>query len=60
MATNSRVMCSQCEQAEQRCECDKYCCLCQGQLDVRLWEDGLYYCGPCREVCDYKLAKAAE
>jgi hypothetical protein len=60
MATKSRVICGQCEQQEQRCECDKYCCLCQGQLDVRLWDDGLYYCGACREVCDYKIAKSAE
>lgn len=55
MATKTKARCGQCEQIEQRCECDKYCCLCQGQLDVRLWEDGLYYCGGCREACDYRV-----
>lgn len=57
MATKTKARCGQCEQIEERCECDKYCSFCQGQLDVRLWEDGLYYCGACREACDYKVSE---
>jgi hypothetical protein len=25
-------------------------------LDIKLCFDGLYYCKPCREACDYKEA----
>ena len=57
MSTKVRVLCSQCEQLEQRCECEKYCVLCQGQLDVRLCVDGLYYCDACRQACDYKVSE---
>lgn len=46
--------CLQCEQIEQQCKCDKYCVLCQGEDNVRLCEDGNYYCLPCREACDYE------
>jgi hypothetical protein len=38
---------------EERCTCDKYCYICLGANDVRLVEDGCYYCLECREVCDY-------
>jgi len=54
MATKTKFVCAQCEMSEQRCECEKYCCLCQGQIDVRLCHDDLYYCSACREACDYK------
>jgi len=54
MITKTKVLCAQCEQSEQRCECEKYCCFCQSQLDVRLCRDGLYYCEHCRRACDYK------
>lgn len=56
MAAKTKARCGQCEQIEERCDCEKYCCYCQGQLDVRLWEDGLYYCGACREACDYRVS----
>ena len=58
MATTGKTkyLCSQCDMSESRCECEKYCCLCQSQIDIRLCEDGLYYCPPCREACDYKTA----
>jgi len=46
----------QCEMSEDKCHCEKYCCLCQSQLDIRLCQDGLFYCPPCRESCDYKTA----
>ena len=52
----SKFVCAQCDLSEQRCECEKYCCLCQGQIDIRLCEDGLYYCPACRLACDYKTA----
>jgi len=45
--------CLQCEMTEDRCACEKYCCLCQSQMDVHLGQDGLYYCQPCREACEY-------
>jgi hypothetical protein len=48
------VVCMQCEAPEAKCYCEKYCCSCQGQIDVRLCQDGLYYCPPCREACDYR------
>ncbi len=54
--TKVKVRCSQCEQVEERCDCEKYCVFCQSQLDVRLCEDGLFYCGACREACDYKVS----
>jgi len=57
MGTKTIVLCSQCEQPEHRCECEKYCVLCQGQLDVRLCVDGLYYCEACRAACDYKISE---
>ncbi len=49
-----RYLCSVCEQVEERCDCDKYCCLCQGEHQVRLCMDGLWYCLECRESCDLK------
>ena len=50
----SRVLCAQCEQIESRCYCEKFCVLCQSQLNIRLCTDGLLYCEPCRTACDYK------
>ena len=45
-------VCSICELPEYRCACEKYCWLCQSEHDIRLCEDGQYYCPPCREACD--------
>ena len=45
-------LCSVCDQDEVKCQCDKYCCLCHGQHNVRLCKDGLWYCLDCREACD--------
>jgi len=45
-------VCAVCDMTEKRCECVRYCCLCQSPFDVRLCEDGQYYCHPCREACD--------
>ena len=41
-----------CDQSERACTCNKYCVLCQSLYEVRLCEDGIYYCRPCREACD--------
>ncbi len=45
-------VCAVCDLTEDRCQCDKYCCLCQGFHNVRLCQDGQYYCLDCREACD--------
>ena len=55
----AKFRCAQCEMPEDKCDCEKYCCLCQGQVDIRLCHDGLYYCPPCREACDYKTQEQA-
>jgi hypothetical protein len=52
----SQIVCAQCERSEANCWCEKYCVLCQSQLDIRLCTDGLLYCEACRTACDYKLA----
>lgn len=53
---SAKIRCAQCEQSENSCTCEKYCVLCQSVIDVRLCEDGLMYCEPCRSACDYKPA----
>ena len=47
-----KFLCSQCDQEEGRCACEKYCILCQATYEVRLCSDGAYYCRDCREACD--------
>lgn len=42
--------------ADDQCECERYCCLCYSQLEIRMCFDGLFYCTACREACDYKVA----
>src|SRR4051794_21826409 len=49
----ARFICAICELPEEKCLCDKYCCICMGSHDVRLVQDGQYYCLECREVCDF-------
>lgn len=51
-----KYRCNQCEKPENQCECEKFCCLCQSQLDIRICADGLMYCEPCRNACDYKTS----
>jgi hypothetical protein len=53
-AGTSRVVCAQCERAEDSCGCEKFCVFCQSALDIRLCVDGLMYCEACRTACDYK------
>jgi hypothetical protein len=54
--SRAKFRCAQCEMPEAECECDKYCCLCQTVLEVRICQDGLMYCEPCRNACDYKTS----
>ena len=51
-----KIKCAQCEQSENSCQCEKFCVLCQSVLDVRICEDGLMYCEPCRTACEYKTS----
>jgi hypothetical protein len=51
------TLCSQCDQPELKCKCEKYCCFCLAQFNVKLCVDGLYYCPDCREACDVQLAE---
>ena len=51
---SAKYRCAQCEQSESSCECEKFCCLCQSVMDIRICDDGLMYCEPCRKACDYK------
>ena len=52
LAMSEAYHCSVCDQEEVKCQCDKYCCLCHGGNQVRLCNDGLWYCLDCREACD--------
>ena len=54
--STGKIRCAQCEQSETACECEKFCCLCQAVMDVRLCTDGLFYCEACRNACEYKTA----
>ena len=54
--SRAKCRCAQCEMPEAQCECDKFCCLCQSQLDIRICQDGLMYCEPCRAASDYKTS----
>jgi hypothetical protein len=53
----AKYNCAQCEQPEGSCQCEKFCCLCQSVIDVRICQDGLMYCEPCRTACDYKTSQ---
>jgi hypothetical protein len=56
-ASPAKYRCAQCEQPEDSCQCEKYCCLCQSVIDIRVCSDGLMYCEPCRKACDYKTSE---
>jgi hypothetical protein len=49
-----RFQCIVCDKTEDECKCQKYCALCHDDYQVRLCQDGQYYCVPCREACDYE------
>ncbi len=48
------LKCLVCNRPEKTCNCIKYCALCQTDYQIRLTEDGQYYCNDCREACGYK------
>lgn len=50
------TVCAQCDKPEENCSCGKYCTICNGQDNIHLCVDGLYYCPACREACDVALA----
>jgi hypothetical protein len=54
-----KYRCEQCEMPEDKCACDKFCCLCSSQMEVRICADGLMYCDSCREACDYKTSDSS-
>ena len=54
---SAKYKCAQCEQPEGSCECEKFCCLCQSVIEIRLCNDGLLYCEPCRTACGYKTSE---
>lgn len=54
------TLCSQCDKPETQCTCEKFCCFCQSQYNIRLAVDGMYYCPDCREACDVRLADKEE
>ena len=49
-----KYVCAQCEKPEDNCSCQRYCVLCQGEHNVRLVQDGNFYCLDCREACDFQ------
>jgi hypothetical protein len=54
------TLCSQCDKPESKCTCEKFCCFCQSQHNIRLAVDGMYYCPDCREACDVRVADAED
>lgn len=60
MSPTKTVVCFQCDKPEHECRCDRYCCICAGFERIKLGMDGLYYCTPCREACDVKLASRSD
>ena len=57
---HTTVLCSQCDQPESKCTCERYCCYCQGLERIRLCTDGQYYCPDCREACEIGVAQSDE
>lgn len=49
------IVCTVCDKQEAECKCDRYCCICKGQYNIRLCMDGLYYCPECREACEISV-----
>lgn len=48
-------VCTVCGVIEDECKCPRFCILCKSDMNVRLCEDGCFYCGDCREVCGYSV-----
>ena len=54
------VVCAQCDKTEHNCTCEKYCSFCQSMENIRLCDDGMYYCPDCREACDLHVAESGD
>jgi hypothetical protein len=52
----ARFNCIVCDKIESECQCQKYCALCHDDYQLRLCQDGQYYCVACREACDYSVS----
>ena len=50
-------LCSACGSREAKCQCEKYCILCKSDVNVRLCQDGCYYCRDCREICEFSVGE---
>lgn len=46
-------ICTVCGSNEEDCQCPRFCMLCKSDNNVRLTEEGLYYCADCREICGF-------
>lgn len=58
--TMSVFVCSACGLNESKCQCDHFCILCRADHNVRLCQDGCYYCAECREVCEFTTSDLPE
>ena len=48
-------VCTSCGVKESKCKCARFCILCNSDYNVRLCQDGCYYCADCREVCEFQV-----
>jgi hypothetical protein len=55
-AMSAETLCTQCDRQEWKCDCDRFCWMCQGQDNIKMGEDGRFYCPECREACDVGIA----
>ena len=53
-------VCTACGLTEDKCKCEKFCILCRSDSNVRLCQDGCYYCRDCREICDFSTGDSPE
>ncbi len=55
--SQAKFRCFQCDMPEASCECDRICCLCQTTENIGICEDGLMYCEPCRNACEFPTSE---
>ncbi len=53
---SAETLCAQCDRHEWKCDCDRFCWMCNGQDNIKMGEDGRFYCPDCREACDVGIA----
>lgn len=49
-----QFICVLCDRKEEKCVCERICNLCMSQFNVRLCQDGQYYCIDCREAMEFQ------